>query len=181
MTLLFRPPRYFLCALCVFNGLILPLFSRKSCKGHLQSMTTMLDELQNQVVTCLAAHRVCIIGVASPDGGQAALVRYRSRGLEVDCLLPRWNDVAYYVERDPRVTLVIQETGERLRWLRCWGLAQILPNPDWTAWCLNSEAGVPPQDLYTVVHVVLWRVDLLDEELGWGVQKTWERSETDTA
>ncbi|RMF30011.1 MAG: pyridoxamine 5'-phosphate oxidase family protein [Chloroflexi bacterium] len=141
----------------------------------------MLDKLYDQVVACLAAHRTCVISVASPEGGQAALVRYRNRGLEVDCLLPRWSDVVYYLQQDPRVSLVVQEEEGRLRWLRGWGLAQIVSRPDWDGWALGNNAGATLQDLYVVVRVVLRRVDLLDEEQGWGVLGTWERSKADGA
>ncbi len=139
----------------------------------------MLEELRDQVVAYLAAHRTCVLSVASPEGGRAALVRYRNHGLEVDCLLPRWSDLVYYLEQDPRVALVVPDSEEPLRWLRCWGRARILPRPDWAEWALARGVGRPLQDLYVVVRVALWRVDLLDEGRGWGVQGTWERGRTD--
>ncbi|MEA3341173.1 MAG: hypothetical protein U9R15_14515, partial [Chloroflexota bacterium] len=117
----------------------------------------MLDELCDRITTYLAQRQVCIISVAGPAGARAMPVRYRSRGLEVDCLLPRWADVAYYLEQDPHVTLVIQDTsacGEQgrtrpgSRWLRCLGTARPVAQPDWDA-LLPNEAHIPtPDELY---------------------------------
>ena len=67
----------------------------------------MLDQLRAQMAAFLAAHDVCILSTAGAAGAWAMPARYLARGLEVDCLAPRWADVAYQLEQDPRVLLVI--------------------------------------------------------------------------
>jgi hypothetical protein len=121
----------------------------------------------------LAQHHVCVISAAGPDGARAMPARYRSAGLEVDCLLPRWADVAYHLEQDPRVVLVVHDTGAQgLRWLRCLGAAQPMERPDWDA-LLPAGAHIPaPAELYLVVRVTPRRIDLLDESRGWGARET---------
>jgi len=69
-----------------------------------------LDKLRDEMAAYLSQHRVCVLSTAGTKGAWAMPVRYRNCGLEVDCLLPRWTDVAYYVEQDPRVMLVVLDT-----------------------------------------------------------------------
>lgn len=133
----------------------------------------MLDKLRDRIAAYLAQHQICVISAAGPDGARAMPARYRSRGLEVDCLLPRWADVAYYLEQDGRVALVVQDTGAQgLRWLRCLGAAHLVKQPDWDA-LLPAGVNIPtPDELYLVVRVTPRRIDLLDESRGWGARET---------
>jgi len=141
----------------------------------------MIDELCDRITTYLAQRQVCVISAAGPEGARAMPVYYRSSGLEVDCLLPRWADVAYYLERDPRVALVIWDasacggqgrTTPGSRWLRCLGTARPVAQPDWNA-LLPKDAHIPtPDELYLVVRVTPSRIDLMDETRGWGARET---------
>ncbi len=141
----------------------------------------MLDELRERMAACLAQHQVGVLSTAGSGGAWVMPVRYRplagtcgSHGLEVDCLLPRWADVAYHLEQDPRVMLVVQDTSApALRWLQVRGTARPVEKPDW-AGLLPEEthATVPPDSLYLVVRVTPERIDLLDESRGWGVRET---------
>lgn len=110
-------------------------------------------------------------------------VRYRNHGLEVDCLVPRWADVAYYLEQDPRVFLVILDiqangpspvSGQALRWLEYRGTAQVVSSPDWAGLLPEGTSTVRPDDLYLVIHVTPERIDLHDESRGWGARETLE-------
>ena len=133
----------------------------------------MLDKLRDQMATYLAEHQVCVISAAGPDGARAMPARYRNAGLEVDCLLPRWADVAYYLEQDSRIVLVVQDTGAQgLRWLRCLGAARQVEQPDWDALLPKSMNTPTPDELYLVVRVTPRRIDLLDESRGWGARET---------
>jgi hypothetical protein len=141
----------------------------------------MLDELRDRVTTYLSKQQVCVISTTGPEGARAILARYRSRGLEVDCLLPRWTDVAYHLEQDPRVTLVIQDTdAPDLCWLRYLGTAHPVENPDWAEWSpphasrITLHASRITPDLYLVARVTPRQIDLLDESQGWGARETIE-------
>lgn len=67
----------------------------------------MVAELRERIIHHLATHSIAVISATGPDGATAMPVRYRSRGLRLACLLPRWADIAYYAEPPARVVLVI--------------------------------------------------------------------------
>lgn len=98
-----------------------------------------------------------------------------SRSLGVDCLVPRWTDVAHHLSQARRVALIVQATsGAGLRWLQIQGTARPLEAPNWTALLPRWVSSVQPDALYLVVRVKPSRIDLIDEDLGWGVQETIE-------
>lgn len=135
----------------------------------------MLDKLRDRIASYLDQHQVCVLSTCGPQGAQAMPVRYRHRGLELECLLPRWADVAYDLEQDPRVMLVVQDPSTPgLRWLQCMGTAQPVEQPNWIALLPEGTSTAAPDDLYLVVWVTPWRIDLMDESRGWGVQETLE-------
>jgi hypothetical protein len=117
-----------------------------------------LDELRERVAARLSAHDVCVISATGGDGASAIPVRYRSRGLEVECELPRWADVVYGLEQDARALLIVAEPADQaLRWLEYRGLA---------------ERPAPGTEPYVTVRLRPCRVDLVDESLGWGARET---------
>jgi hypothetical protein len=81
-----------------------------------------------------------------------------------------------------------------LRWLLCTGTAQRLASPDWEGWLPAVEISQPVtehaphdtlyatrntqyashiiRDLYLVVHITPKRIDLMDENQGWGARET---------
>ena len=62
---------------------------------------------------------MCIISAAGPLGAQAMPVRYRNCGLEVECLVPRWAEVAYHLEQGATVVLIAQACHVAgLHWLQ---------------------------------------------------------------
>lgn len=158
----------------------------------------MQDKLRDEMAAYFSQHRVCVLSTAGTKGAWAMPVRYRNHGLELDCLLPRWTDVAYYVEQDPRVMVVILDppsspllggTRGGLRWLQLQGTARPVEEPDWAGLLPEdtptpspglrlSEAkrsgasSGPPGDLYLVIRVTPERMDLFDESQGWGVRET---------
>jgi hypothetical protein len=104
-------------------------------------------------------------------------VRYRNHGLEVDCLVPRWTDVAYHLEQDPHVLLIVQGChASSLRWLQVQGTAQPVAAPDWAELLPGRTSTAPPDELYRVIRVTSERVDLFDESKGWGARETLEPS-----
>lgn len=141
----------------------------------------MLDELRDRIIAYLGEHQVCVLSTTGPEGPRAMPVRYRNLGLEIECLLPRWTDVAYDLQQDPRVMLIVQDIsacGEQsrttpgLRWLQCVGTAQPVERPDWTALLPTGTSLASPGDLYLVVRVTPRRIDLMDESRGWGGRET---------
>lgn len=110
-------------------------------------------------------------------------VRYRTKNLELDCLVPRWADAAYYVEQSPDVLLVILSAlpsgiDDRLCWLQYRGTAQPVATPDWSGLLPKGESLALAADLYLVFHLVPERIDLLDESQGWGARETLEIGNT---
>lgn len=135
----------------------------------------MLNQLRDQIASYLSHHGVCVLSTASGQGAWAMPVRYRSLGLEVECLVPRWADVAYHLEQNPHVLLIIQTCyASGLRWLQIQGLARPVVAPDWAELLPGWMSTAPPGDLYLVFHVTPQRIDLVDESRGWGVCETLE-------
>jgi hypothetical protein len=98
-----------------------------------------------------------------------------SRSLEVDCLVPRWADIAHQLTQNSRIVLIVQaSSGAGLRWLQIQGTARPVEAPDWSALLPRWVPPVQPDALYLVVRVTPGRIDLIDEDLGWGVQETLE-------
>lgn len=98
-----------------------------------------------------------------------------SRDLEVDCLVPRWADVAHHLTQGSRVVLIVQaSSGVGLRWLQIQGTVRPVEAPDWTRLLPRLVSTLHPDALYLVVRITPSRIDLVDDDLGWGVQETLE-------
>ena len=95
--------------------------------------------------------------------------------LEVDCLVPRWADIAYHLIQVSQVVLIIQGPSTAgLRWLQIQGTARPVEAPDWVRLLPRWVSAGQPDSLYLVVRVTPKRIDLVDEDRGWGVQETLE-------
>lgn len=91
----------------------------------------------------------------------------------MECLLPQWADAVYHLELDPRVLLIVQDTGtDSLRWMEVRGTARPVASPDWGAWAIRAQPRAPHSALYRVLRVTPARIDLIDEEKGWGARET---------
>ena len=140
------------------------------------------DERRERIASFLAHQRTGVISTASLSGVLAMPVWYRlnpepsaSRSLEMDCLVPRWADVAHQLIQDSRVVLTVQASSSAgLRWLQIQGMARPVEAPDWSRLLPRWVSAVQPDGLYLVVRVTPGRIDLIDEDLGWGVQETLE-------
>jgi hypothetical protein len=140
------------------------------------------DERRERIASFLAHQRTGVISTACPPGVWAMPVWYRldsgpsaSRSLVVDCLVPRWADVAHQLSQDSRVVLIVQAcSGAGLRWLQIQGTTRPVEAPDWPALLPRWISPVQPDALYLVVRMTPSRIDLIDEDLGWGVQETLE-------
>ena len=133
----------------------------------------MLDELRDWIAAYLLTHRVCILGTIGTVGAWAMPVWYRSHGLEVECLIPRWADVIYHLEQNPQVLLVIQDPeAARLRWLQYRGTAQPIASPDWSRLLPEGISNLRPEDRYVAIRAKPERIDWIDESRGWGARET---------
>jgi hypothetical protein len=140
------------------------------------------DELRNRIAAFLAHERTCILSTKASQGVWAMPVRYSSLsrtsgspGLEVDCLVPRWSDVAHHLTQEPRVVLIVQaSSGAGLCWLQIQGMVQPVEAPEWSRLLPRYASIMQPDALYLVVRVTPSRMDLVNEDLGWGVQDTLE-------
>lgn len=95
--------------------------------------------------------------------------------LEVDCLVPRWSDVAHQLTKSWKVLLIIQASSSAyLQWVQIQGTARLVETPDWDWLLPNLDRSIQPDSLYLVVRVTPTRIDLVDEDLGWGIQETIE-------
>lgn len=140
------------------------------------------DEQKKRIASFLAHQRTGILSTSGSPDVWAIPVWYRpdsgpsgSRSLEVDCLVPRWADVAYHLAQGTKVLLIVQaSSGAGLRWLQIQGTARPVEAPDWARLLPRWVSTAQPDGLYLVVRVTPSRIDLVDEELGWGVQETLE-------
>lgn len=140
------------------------------------------DQQRERIASFLAHQRTGVISTASSPGVWAIPVWYRPNpgtsprlSLEVDCLVPRWADVAHPLAQKARIVLIVQaSSGAGLRWLQIRGTARPVEAPDWTRLLPRWVSVVQPDALFLVVRVTPSRIDLIDEDLGWGVQETLE-------
>ncbi|MGD2155967.1 MAG: hypothetical protein PVG14_04505 [Anaerolineales bacterium] len=140
------------------------------------------DEQRKQFATFLAHQRTCIISTITSQSVWAMPVWYRPtsgasgrHNPKVDCLVPRWADIAHHLSKAAEVLLIIQaSSGVGLRWLQIQGTARPIETPDWTRLLPRWASKVQPEALYQVVRVTPSRIDLVDEDQGWGVQETLE-------
>lgn len=145
-------------------------------------MSIFPDEQKKRIAAFLARERTCIISTTASQGIWAMPVWYStlpgtaaSPGLEVNCLVPHWSDVAHQLTQEPRVVLIVQaSSGTWLSWLQIQGTAHPVETPDWARLLPGWVSVMQPDALYLVVRVTPSRIDLIDEDLGWGVQDTLE-------
>jgi len=116
----------------------------------------VLDELRSRVISYLSQNRVCVIATSGSLGAWAVSAQYDNVGLELNCRLPRWSDVLFHIEQEPRVMVIIQDVNP-LRWLQFSGVAVVTESTD---------------NRYVNLHITPKRIDLIDESRGWGARET---------
>lgn len=137
----------------------------------------MLDPLKERLVATLAAQEVGVMSVSGLNGPWSMPVRYRANQLTVTCLVPSWSDLLYFLELDPRATLVVLTslTGGQ-GWMQLGGVASIAG--DCEAAALHASGGtfpaVTPQHLYKIVHFTPTRIRRFDSLCGWGESESFD-------
>lgn len=137
---------------------------------------------RDKITSFLAHQRVGVISTAGSSGMWAMPVWYRpdtglpsKRSFGVDCLIPRWADIAHFLTEESTVVFIVQAPSSvGLRWLQIRGTARPVTVPDWSRLLPRWMPLTEPDHLYMVVRVRPTRIDLIDEDLGWGVQETLE-------
>lgn len=106
-------------------------------------------------------------------GEYALPVRFRIHGPHVECRVPTWSGVGDRLPEKPEVTLVaVAEPGPNLRWLFIRGQATLVPDPDWQGLEPTDRTGIAPEDLYQILRIRPRRIELIDEQRGWGYRET---------
>lgn len=137
-----------------------------------------MNVLREQMRNFLSTNKVGVLTISGTEGTWAMPVRYHVENLELDCLVPRWADIAYYVEQHPGVLMVILSVflspKEPLRWLQYKGNARPVTSPEWSSLLPQGVSETLAKDAYLVLRIVPQRIDLLDESRGWGARETLE-------
>jgi nitroimidazol reductase NimA-like FMN-containing flavoprotein (pyridoxamine 5'-phosphate oxidase superfamily) len=121
----------------------------------------MFDQLRAQIIGELQERRIGVLSAGGELGPHALPVQYRLDGIEVRCLLPRWSEIAYALEENARVLLVVLSAPEsEKRWVRYQGTAELIPSLD------------SADDRFYLVRIRPARIDLIDEGRGWGARET---------
>lgn len=130
----------------------------------------MFDKLRDQIANALAGSRVGVLSACGEFGPHAMPVIYRLDGLDVECLLPRWAELAYMLEeRTPVMLTILSEPESEQRWLRYQGVSQPVPDPNWSELLPDEKV---PAETHTVVRIQPNRIDLIDQAAGWGARET---------
>lgn len=113
--------------------------------------------------------RYVTLGVA----GYSLPVRFRVSGYIVECAVPTWSSVSDLLEKTEVVTLVAaQNSGTNLRWIFLWGIGSVINNQDWKGLVPSERSLVDPGDLYQLLRITPKRMELFDEQKGWGFRET---------
>jgi hypothetical protein len=128
-----------------------------------------IDQLRDQLAAYLASYNTGLLSVA---GAAPLPVRYRSRHLLIECLVPRWAELVAVLPLQPSTMLTIPAPCDVGRWLQCQGDAQIAAAPDWSGLLPAGSAQHQAHAHYLVVELQPSRLDLFDQRRGWGARET---------
>jgi hypothetical protein len=117
--------------------------------------------------------RYAVLGI----DGYALPVRFRVCGQIVECSVPIWSEVEELLEKVDEVTLVaIKKSESELSWVFLRGVAVVVKNQDWEYLVPPERSLVDPGDLYQLLRINPSRIELFDEQRGWGYRETADYS-----
>jgi hypothetical protein len=146
---------------------MLAISSNVGCGTEDETMSSEA-ELRDRIIAFIERHQRAVLSAVGVLDVWAMPICYQNRGVEIGCLVPRWADLLYHIEEDPRVTLVIASGAECLHWVQYWGVARPVNSAAWRALHPSSLPTRSLDELYQVLHITPRRIDLVDERAGWG-------------
>lgn len=100
-------------------------------------------------------------------------VRFRVCRQIVECSVPIWSEVEELLEKVEEVTLVaIKKSESDLSWVFIRGAGVIVKNRDWEGLVPPERSLVEPGDLYQLLRINPSRIEMFDEQRGWGYRET---------
>ncbi|MBU3114525.1 hypothetical protein [Clostridium lacusfryxellense] len=100
-------------------------------------------------------------------------MRFRVRGLIVECSVPTWSGLSDLLENIEEVTLVVIKNSDTdLSWVFVRGTGRIIENQEWEALVPSEHGLVEPEDIYYLLSIEPKRIELFDEQRGWGFRET---------
>lgn len=130
----------------------------------------MPDQLRQRITDYLSNGSLGVLSTHAPTGVISLPVRYRSDGLELECLVPRWSDIAHLLEQNPNAAFAIMtDTPESLSWLHYSGRAAPVAAPRWDGLMRTTPTTIPPADLFIVLRLRPTRIELVHS---WWVRET---------
>jgi hypothetical protein len=130
----------------------------------------VLSHMQVRVAQFLREAHTGVLSALAGASLTAMPMRYRAVGLEVDCLLPRWSELACLADESLPAVLVVVSVGGP--WLEMRGAVQPVDDPVWSGLAPERPRGPGPEELYRVLRMVPVRIDLFDGSAGWGSRET---------
>jgi hypothetical protein len=140
--------------------------------GHWKEEVGMLDQLRHQLGEYLQQHQVGVLCTGDGTAIRAMPVTYHSRELALLCFVPSWSDVAYCLQAQAEVQLIIPANTSGTCWLCYQGEARTV-TPGESSVLAGVQLSAPPE-YYLLVEVQPRRLDLMDGRRGWGARETLE-------
>jgi hypothetical protein len=128
-------------------------------RNFFEEKSEMLDRLRKEMSTFLSNHKLGVM--TATVRGKGLPVRYTSKGLDLYLALPRWSELAYHLEQDTEVQVVIMtnpENGDQC-WLEYLGKAQEIPLPELL---LVQQEELADQQQMMAYRISPERLDLFD-------------------
>lgn len=100
-------------------------------------------------------------------------VYFRVSGPVVECRVPTWSGIGDLLEKKREVMMVaVQNFEPKLRWLFLKGAGSIVKDPDWDQLVSSQSDRVEMEDLYQLLRIEPTRMEIFDEQRGWGYRET---------
>ncbi|MGE5579920.1 MAG: hypothetical protein ACM3WU_07745 [Bacillota bacterium] len=106
-------------------------------------------------------------------GSYSIPARIRVKGTAVECLVPTWAGIGDTLgESGEAMLLAFVEMGPALSWVFMRGRASLVTDadPEWQG--LPGAGSSNRKDLYELVRLEPIRIELADEQRGWGYRET---------
>lgn len=131
----------------------------------------MQRHLRRRLDEIITSQTFCALTIASDDGNPTVPARMLADGFDVECIIPRWSDPAFLVGAHRCVSLLI--AGSRPEeWVQYQGTAEPITHPAWARYGFDPRGDAAHR--YVAIRVAPRRIDLIDDDIGYGVIDTLE-------